>query len=66
MNVRHLFYEVNAAEYGIKKQHVSEAKNMTSMPMDMNPAIARKLKEIGDAFCIKGPFFRMKRSKWAM
>ena len=30
---------------------------MTSMPMDMNPAIARKLKEIGDAFCIKGPFF---------
>ena len=30
---------------------------MTSMNADMNPDIARKLKRIGDAFCIKGPFF---------
>ena len=36
---------------------------MTSMPMDMNPAIARKLKEIGDAFCIKGPFFSYEEIK---
>ena len=31
--------------------------------LDMNPAIARKLKEIGDAFCIKGPFFSYEEIK---
>ena len=36
---------------------------MTSMPMDMNPEIARKLKEIGDAFCIQGPFFSYEEIK---
>lgn len=34
---------------------------MTSMHVDMNPDTALKLKQIGDAFCIKGPFSRMKR-----
>ena len=36
---------------------------MTSMPMEMNPEIARKLKEIGDAFCIQGPFFSYEEIK---
>ena len=36
---------------------------MTSMHVDMNPDTARKLKQIGDAFCIKGPFFSYEEVK---